>query len=400
MKIGIIREEKNPPDNRAPLTPLQCADLHDLFPEIELAIEPSATRCFSNEEYIKAGVPLQKELSDCDVLLGIKEVPLEKLIPNKTYFFFSHTIKEQPYNKSLMQTLIAKKIRMIDYETLTYVDGKRILGFGFFAGVVGAHNGLLTYGKKFDIFNLKPAHSCKDIEEMEAQYRQITLPPIQIVLTGSGRVSHGLLNVMEHWDIESVEPQDFLAYQYDYPVYTLLKGWDLYENMETHKYNRDEFHQYPERYKCKFLPYTHQADILMNGIYWDEDIQPLFAKENVLTADFKLSVIADITCDIEGSVPINFAATTIAEPVYGVDKNTLRRTAPYQNTKKIIDLMTVDNLPNELPHDASKHFGEHLIKFILPELLKEQSDILDRGTICRNGQLTASYAYLKSYAFD
>lgn len=399
MKIGIIREEKNPPDNRVPLTPLQCADIHELFPEIDLVVEPSANRCFSNEEYMNAGLRLQKDLSDCDVLLGVKEVPKEKLISGKTYFFFSHTIKKQPYNKGLMQTLIAKNIRMIDYETLTHKDGKRILGFGYFAGVVGAHNGLLTYGRKFNLFDLKAAHECHNMEEMLAQYRHIQLPPIKIVLTGSGRVAAGLLKIMEHWDIENVGPEDFLNNQYDYPVYTHLKGWDLYENKETGKYDRDRFHQHPEWFKCKFQPYTRQADILMNGIYWDSKIEPLFQKEDVQQPDFKISVIADVTCDIDGSVPITIAATTIAEPVYGIDRKTLRRTQPFQNTKEVIDMMTVDNLPNELPRDASRHFGEHIIKFILPELLRDDSEILDRATICREGQLTGHFDYLKDYAF-
>lgn len=398
MKIGLIREEKNPPDTRVPLTPLQCADLHELHPEIDIVVEPSGSRCFTNDDYIKAGVSLQKDLSDCEIILGVKEVPVEKIIPEKTYFFFSHTMKKQPYNQKLMQTLISQKVRMIDYEGLTYKDGKRILGFGFFAGVVGAHNGLLTYGKKFHKFNLKAAHECIDMEQMMAQYRQIKLPPIKIVLTGSGRVAAGLLNIMEHWDIENIEPGDFLNNTYDYPVYTHLKGWDLYENKETGKYDREEFHQHPEDYNCKFLPFTQTADILMNGIYWDNKIEPLFKMEDIQKPDFHLSVIADVTCDINGSVPTTIEATTIADPVYGFGRKTLRRTTAFQNTKETIDMMTVDNLPNELPKDASRHFGEHIIKFIVPELLKGKSEILNRATICNQGQLTENFAYLEDYA--
>lgn len=400
MKIGLIREEKNPPDNRVPLTPLQCADLIEIYPETKIVVEPSSSRCFTNDDYIKSGVTLQNNLLDCDVILGVKEVPVEKLIPNKTYFFFSHTRKKQPYNKKLMKALIAKEIRMIDYEGLTYKDGKRILGFGFFAGVVGAHNGLLAYGKKFNKFHLKAAHVCKDMEQMMTQYRNVQLPPVKIALTGSGRVTAGLLNIMEHWDIESVEPGDFLLNQYDYPVYTLLKGFDLYENKETGKYDRDEFHHHPEKYRCKFSPFTTATDILMNGIYWDEKIAPLFSIDEVQNPDFKISVIADVTCDINGSVPTTIEATTIAEPVYGFDRKTLRRTQAFQNTNATIDMMTVDNLPNELPRDASRHFGEHIIKFIIPELLKNESEILERATICKEGKLTKGFEYLHDYAFE
>lgn len=398
-KIGLIREEKNPPDSRVPLTPKQCAELKKNMPDFSIVVEGAPSRCFSNQEYLDAGISLQEDLSDCDILMGVKEVPISKIMPQKTYFFFSHTKKKQPYNQKLMQAFIEKKIRMIDYEALTYDDGNRIIGFGFFAGVVGAHNGLLTYGKKHGLFNLKAAHDCRDMEEMLAQYNDINLPPIKIVLTGSGRVASGLLHIMQALDIKSVEPKDFLEREYDYPVYTLLKGDDLYENKITKAYHRDEFHQHPEDYNCKFLPFAGEANLLLNGIYWDTKIARLFEKEDAQKKGFKISVIADVTCDIDGSVPLNLMATTIADPVYGVSKRNLNKVEPFQNTNDIIDIMAVDNLPNELPRDASKHFGEHIMKFVLPELLAGTSTVLDRATICENGELTPYFAYLSDYAY-
>lgn len=399
LKIGLIREEKFPPDSRVPLTPIQCDDLNKHHPEVNILVEPSESRCFTDHDYLDEGVMLEDNLSDCDILLGVKEVPISKLIPNKTYFFFSHTKKKQPYNQKLMKALIEKKIRMIDYETLTYEDGNRIIGFGFFAGVVGAHNGLLTYGKKHNLFELKAAHDCKDMEEMLEQYNELTLPPMKIVLTGSGRVASGLFHIMHALDIKSVEPNDFLENEYNYPVYTLLKGADLYENKITKDYQRDEFHENPENYQCKFLPFTEKADLLLNGIYWDSKIERLFTKEDVKNENFKISVIADVTCDINGSVPITLTASTIANPVYGIDRASLEMVLPFQNTNSTIDIMAVDNLPNELPRDASKHFGEHIIKYILPELLAENSAILDRATICENGKLTPHFEYLSDYAY-
>jgi len=399
LKIGLIRENKVPPDTRVALTPKQCSDLKGLYPEIRLVIEPSPDRCFKDEEYREAGVVFQDDLSDCEVLFGIKEVPPEKLVPGKTYFFFSHTKKKQPYNQKLMHTLIAKGIRMIDYEALTYDDGQRILGFGFFAGVVGAHNGLLTYGRKTGKFKLKPAHQCRDMADMLYQYRDVTLPPVKIVLTGAGRVTAGLLEIMHHWDVESVEPEDFLVQEYDYPVYTLLKGAALYGHKTSGQYSRNDFHNHPQEYDCKFLPFAKAADILMNGIYWDKDIPRLFEKQDAKLPDFRLSVIADVTCDKDGSVPLNLGASTIADPVYGYNRITDKRDDPFRNTPDIIDIMAVDNLPNELPRDASEHFGEHIIKYILPELIKPESVILERATICRNGKLTSSFEYLSDYAY-
>lgn len=399
IKIGLIREGKIPSDNRVALTPQQCADVKLLYPQFDIVVEPSPDRCFPDEEYQRAGISVQSDLSGCDVILGIKEVPVDKLIQGKTYFFFSHTKKKQPYNQKLMHALIEKKIRMIDYEVLTYEDGARILGFGTFAGIVGAHNGLMTYGKKTKKFSLIPAHACKDMKEMLQQYRYVKLPPVKIAVTGSGRVTAGLLEIMHHWDIESVEPQDFLVKEYDYPVYTLLKGANLYQNKNTHSYSRNDFHQYPQQYECKFLPYTRAADILMNSVYWDKNIPRLFEKEDIQQPGFRMNVIADVTCDKDGSVPINMGATTIDQPVYGVEKATFRKVAPFQNTDETIDVMAVDNLPNELPRDASFHFGEHIIKYVLPELSKEESMILKRATICEEGKLGAWFEYLSDYAY-
>lgn len=399
LKIGLIRENKVPPDTRVALTPKQCSDLKAMYPEIRIVIEPSPGRCFKDKEYLEAGVAFQDQLDDCDILFGIKEVPADKLIAGKTYFFFSHTKKKQPYNQKLMQALIDKKIRMIDYEALTYDDGQRILGFGFFAGVVGAHNGLLTYGKKTSLFELKPAYQCHDMADMLQQYRGVSLPPVKIVLTGAGRVTAGLLEIMHHWDVESVEPEDFLTEEYDYPVYTLLKGAGLYEHKITGQYSRSDFHTHPQDYYCKFLPFAKAADILMNGIYWDKDIPRLFEKQDVRSADFRLSVIADVTCDKDGSVPLNLGSSTIADPVYGYNRFTGAMDMPFQNNRDIIDIMAVDNLPNELPRDASGHFGEHIIKYILPELVKPDSAILERATICRDGKLTSQFDYLSDYAY-
>lgn len=399
-KIGLIKERKTPADNRVALTPIQCRHILDNYDDIEIVVEPSSTRCYKDEEYTNEGITVSDDLSSCDVLLGVKEVPIDKLMNGKTYFFFSHTKKKQPYNQPLMQALIKKNITMIDYECLTFADEQRILGFGLFAGIVGAHNGLLTYGKKFETFEIPPAHDLEDFAALINTYRKKRLPAIKIAVTGSGRVAAGIIEVMTHMDIESVEPEDYLTHQYDYPVYTHLKGSHLYARKDNGLYYRDDFHAHPEMYRCLFTNYISQTDILMNGIYWDENIARLFERKDVLRKDWRLYVIADITCDINGSVPLNMGATTIAEPVYGISRKTLEQTTPYQNTKDTIDIMSVDNLPNELPRDASHYFGAHFEKYILKELLSNNSDIIKRATICEGGKLTDDYEYLSDYAYE
>ena len=400
LRIGLIRERKKLPDDRVAFTPKQCAYIQAHNPDIKIVVEPSPRRCFTDAEYAAEGIELTDNMQDCDILLGIKEVPVDNLIPGKTYFFFSHTKKKQPHNKGLMQALIEKKITMIDSECLTHKDDQRILGFGFYAGIVGAHNGLLTYGKKQGLFDLPAAHKVRSFAELISAYEHIKLPDMKIAVTGSGKVAAGVLEVMTQLDIESVEPFDYLTHQYDYPVYTHLKGDNLYARKDNDMFLRDDFHAHPEAYKCLFGNYINQTDILMNGIYWEQRIARLFEKEDVRRNDWRIKVISDITCDVDGSVPINVDASTIADPVYGIRRDDLSRVAPFQNTEDIIDVMAVDNLPNELPCDASQYFGTHFEKHILPEILKGDSDILRRATICENGKLTKKYEYLADYAYE
>lgn len=400
IRIGLIREEKTPPDTRVALTPRQCRHLLDENPGLDIVVEPSPNRCFPDSDYEAAGIRLSTDLSNCDILLGIKEVPVDKLIPGKTYLFFSHTKKKQPYNQKLMHALIEKKIRLVDYECLTHADGQRILGFGFYAGLVGAHNGLLTYGRKFGAFDLNAAHELGSYEALKEAYLDLKLPNLKIVVTGSGKVASGIVEVMDLLDVDYVEPEDFLLNEYEYPVYTHVKGHTLYVRKDDGTYHRDDFHEHPGDYRCIFDPFLSGADILMNGVYWDKNVPRLFEKTDVLRPDLRLHVISDITCDVDGSVPINAGASTIADPVYGIVRSSLERVAPFQDTREIIDVMAVDNLPNELPRDASEHFGNHLEKYILPELLKEEgSELIDRGTICSGGRLTAQFEYLSDYAY-
>ena len=399
IRIGLIRERKKMPDDRVAFTPKQCAYIQATYPGVKIVVEPSPHRCFADIEYLAEGIEVSPDLSTCTVLMGIKEVPVENLIPGKTYFFFSHTKKQQPQNKPLMRALIEKGIRMIDFECLTYSDEQRILGFGLFAGIVGAHNALLTFGKKFQLYDLPAAHALKSYKELIGAYEHVKLPNVKIVMTGSGKVASGVLDVLTQLDIEAVEPSDFLTHQYEYPVFTHLKGATLYARKDNDLFHRDDFHANPEVYKCLFSAYVNQADILMNGVYWEKRIARLFEKKDIKRCDWRISVIADITCDVDGSVPINIGSSTIADPVYGIDRETVGRTDPYKNTKETIDVIAVDNLPNELPRDSAQYFGVHLEKYILPELLKPESDILKRATICENGKLARRYEYLASYAY-
>jgi saccharopine dehydrogenase (NAD+, L-lysine forming) len=396
LQIGLIREGKIPADNRVALTPAQCKWLHKNFDSIRVVAQHSDTRCFSDKEYTMAGVEIKEDIADCDVLMGIKEVPAEQLIANKTYLFFSHTKKAQEHNRKLFQAIIKNKITLIDYECLTHEDGQRILGFGFFAGIVGAHNGMMAYGKRTGLYNLNRVYQQKDYRNLIHTYFGLKLPKLKIAVTGSGRVAHGVLEIMNLMGIHEVDPFEYLHRQFDYPVYVDLKGRDLYARKDDGTYNRDDFHLHPDQYKCLFSPFAKQTDILMNGVYWDKNIPPLFTVEEFQSEAFSIKTIADITNDYHGSIAVNIGDSSIEDPIYGVDKKTLEKTLPYQNS--VVDLMAVGNLPNELPRDASRYFGEQLIKFVLEDLVEGSSSIIERATMVKQGNLMQAYGYLKGYA--
>ena len=396
ITIGLIKEGKVPSDNRVALTPTQCRWLQNQYEGIRFIVQHSPDRCFSDEEYARAGITLSHSLEDCDILLGIKEVPYDDLIPGKTYLFFSHTRKKQPYNQKLMKRIVENNITLIDYECMEHEDGQRIIGFGFFAGIVGAHNGMMVYGKRSGTFDLERVYKQKDFKELIHSYFGLKIPSIKIAVTGSGRVAHGILEVMNLMEVIEVEKEEYLSRDFSYPVYVQLKGSDLYAHKSTGDYSRYSFHNNPENYKCLFEQYIPHTDILMNGVYWDLQVPRLFEKEAVTRPEFRISVISDITDDAHGSVPINLGDQSIEDPVYGVDKKTFEKTAPYLDSS--VDVIAVGNLPNELPRDASKYFGEQLIKYILPDLVGDGSRIIEGATIVRRGKLTEKFNYLEDYA--
>ena len=394
--LGLIKEGKVPSDNRVALTPKQCKWFKDANPQWDIWVESSPTRCYSDKEYEREGIKIVQDISNADILLGIKEVPVSQLIPGKTYLFFSHTKKEQSYNQILFHAMMDKNITLIDYECLEHEDGQRLIGFGFFAGIVGAHNGIMAYGNKTKDFHLGRVKDVKDYMELVHTYFGLKLPNVKIAVTGSGRVAHGILEIMNLMDVQQVEPDEFINRKYAYPVYVHLKGRDLYVHKETGVYDRMDFHEHPENYICVFNQYLKHTHILMNGIYWEKGIPPLFTLDDLKEDDFALTTIADITDDAHGSVPINLGDATSEDPVYGVEINTLQKTVPY--LPNCIDVMAVGNLPNELPRDASRFFGEQLIKYVLPDLIGAGNDIIRKATMLDKGKLTDSYAYLSAYA--
>lgn len=398
LKIGIIREGKTPPDRRVPFSPEQAALLLQNF-NAQVQVQPSPIRSYSDQEYIDKGLQLNEDLSNSDILFGVKEVKIKDLIPNKTYLFFSHTIKEQPYNRDLIKAMIDKKITMVDYECLRDADKNRIIGFGYFAGLVGAYNTIRAYGLRSTKFELKKANDCFDKAEIISEIHRIKdiIGPVKIILTGAGRVGTGAHEIMVELGLKQVSEEEFKN-PANSSGYCMLNYDQFYRLPGSDTVDKKHFQAHSELYESAFGDYTEIADIFISCHYWDGKSAELFKIEDLKSPNWKIQVIGDITCDIQGSVPTTLRPSTIADPIYGIDKMSGLEAASFTNDS--VTIMAVDNLPTELPRDASAYFGAELLEKVVPLFLEDNAaQTLKNATILKEGVLTEEYAYLHEYAY-
>lgn len=394
--MGVVRETKNPPDKRVPLTPEQCRQLSQRYPWLTILVQSSENRCFSDKEYEEAGITMKEDLSDCDVLMGVKEVKTEALIEGKTYFFFSHTAKQQPYNRSLLQAVVEKGIRLIDYEYLTGSDRVRVVAFGKWAGVVGAYNGLRGLGLRTGKFDLPRASECRDLEELKSLLAAIDIGKTRIAVTGGGRVAGGALEILKAAGIRQVEPEAYLASITRKPVFTRLDPWHYTKNRFGEILDFKHFVENPHLYESSFLPYARRSDMLVACHFWDPRSPVLLTQKDLMGGDVPIRIVADISCDIKGPIASTVRASTIANPFYGYDPVTGKESSAFDQHS--ITVMAVDNLPGELPRDASTDFGAALVKHVIPELMEHgESKMLSKASITENGGLGKEYGYLKDY---
>lgn len=396
IKIGVLRETKTPPDKRVALAPEQGVELLKRFQNVELYIQPSDIRAYTDEEYEAAGLTLKEDLSDCDVLIGVKEVAIDSLIPGKTYMFFSHTGKKQEHNRELLRAILDKKIELIDYEYLTDVHNIRLVAFGRWAGIVGAYNGLVAWGLRTGDYKLKRAVDCHDMEEFFNELRKVKLPPIKILITGGGRVAHGAMETLEPLNIRKVSHLQFLNDKFNEPVFCQLDPWHYTKRKDGDVFDLKHFFKHPYEYDSKFLPYTKVTDMFVAAHFWDPRSPVFMTQQDMQASDFNMKVIADISCDVGGPIPSTIRASTIVEPFYGYEPFKGEETAPFH--KNAVTVMAVDNLPGEAPRNSSIDFGKDLIEKVFPSLLFTDEEGIVRGaTIAEDGELTDKYAYLSDF---
>jgi alanine dehydrogenase len=395
MKIGIIKEYKLPPDKRVVFSPEKCVETLQKFPQVEFFIEKSDIRCFSDLEYEEMGLKVVTDLSNCDVLIGVKEVPIEKLIDNKKYFFFSHTIKKQPYNRKLLQQIIKKNIELFDHETIVDINNNRLIGFGYYAGVIGAYNGLRTYGIKNNTFSIPKAIDLKDRQEFNSILKSLSIPNMKILLTGKGRVGSGTKEVLDFLKIKQVSANDFINETFNESVYVNIDVLD-YNYSDSIENTVSNFYNYPEKFRSTFSKFLSVSDIYFAGHYHNPKAPKLITLDDIKNPDFNIQVIADISCDIDGPIASTIRPSTIENPTYGFHKEKLVECDFLD--KNALAVMAVDNLPCELPRDSSEMFGEMFLKYVIPSFFNnDQENILMNSKITSEGSLTDRFAYLSDY---
>jgi alanine dehydrogenase len=396
MKFGIIKERKNPPDRRVVFTPEELVRLKTEHPEAQIKVESSDIRVFSDEEYSNLGLEIATDMTDCDVLFGVKEVPIDALIPNKKYFFFSHTIKFQPYNRKLLQAILEKNIELYDHETIVDEKNRRLIGFGRYAGIVGAYNGFRAFGIKYDLFNLVKAETLKSKEELIERLRRPMLPNIKIVLTGHGKVGMGAKEILDGMKIKEVSVDDFLNKVYTQPVYIQIDVLDYNKRIDGQVLDNQDFYKNPQEYVSDFERFSQVADIYMAGHFHGNGAPDILTKEMLNSSKNKIQVVADISCDVDGPIACTIKASTIAEPFFGYLPSEHKEVS-YSHPGSIM-VMSVDNLPCELPKDASEGFGEMFMEHVIPAFFNDDKDgILQRAKMTENGKLTERFQYLQDY---
>ena len=396
MKFGIIKERKSPPDKRVVFSPEKLQEFQKRFPQASIVVESSDIRVFSDASYQEAGFTVTNDLSDCDVLLGVKEVPIEALIPDKKYFFFSHTIKKQPYNRKLLKAILEKNIHLFDHETITNARGDRLIGFGRYAGVVGAYNGFRAYGLKNRSFQIPKASTLKDQQALMDTLATLKLPNIKILLTGKGKVAKGAQEMLEGMKLQAVSITDYLYTNFDEPVYCNIDALDYNKRVDGRILGKGDFYKNPSEYKTDFIRFARVTDYFIAGHFFGDGAPALITKEATKRDDFKISIIADISCDIGGPIASTLRASTIANPFYGYHPETA--TEVDFKDSRAITVMAVDNLPCELPRDASEGFGTSFLDHVIPAFFNKDKDgVLARAKMTHQKSLTEDFAYLQQY---
>ena len=403
-KIAVIRESRSD-DRRTPLVPTHIKEILSTYTDLNITIQPSKHRCFLDQEYEEQGAIISEDLSDCDLILGVKEIEPDLLTPSKCYMFFSHTSKIQPDNsaaaqgtpgmdkKELLREILKKKITLIDYENIRDDLSRRYLGFGRFAGIVGCYNSLNLYLETIGQRPMPRAYELNSYEKLKDNIGKRDFGNARIIITGDGRVARGSLEFLEFTNIQKVSPDDYLQNNNSSAVFCNLPTAAYVSHKDGNDFDLQHFINSPETYVSVLDKYMPSTSMLISAHYWDPK-SPRLLEKNDIEKYHNLKVIGDITCDVNGSIPTTSRPSTIIDPYYYVDRTTLQEVNQHYQA---LAVMAVDNLPSELPKDSSKEFGDGIVNEVLPYILEKDDGRIKRATIIENGDFLPSYKYLANY---
>jgi len=404
--ISIIKEARID-ENRTPFAPNQIQTLISNFPDLKILVQPSKNRCFKDEDYSKAGAKIEEDISQSDIIFGIKEVEISKLIENKTYLFFSHTSKIRNdssqstqdaaiiYKKTLLREVLKKKVTLIDYENIRdeSKNAYRYLGFGRFAGIVGCYNTLNLYLKLQKKKLLPRAFEINSYKKIQELLSKQNFNKLKILQTGKGNVAKGSMEILKYANVKQISLNDYLNKKYDEAVFCNISLREHVERNDGKDSSYQDFMLNPHKYKSKAANYLRSTDMLITGHYWDAKFPKLFSLNQI--NEFKnLKIIGDITCDVNGSIPTTIRSTSIAKPYYSIDINSMKE---IDLSNKGIAVMAVDNLPSELPREASEEFGNSIMSEVLPYLINKDDGRINRATTASKGELCSSFSYLENF---
>ena len=396
MKFGIIKERKNPPDRRVVFSPDELARLKQHYPGLTVKVESSDIRVFTDEDYRDIGIEVANDISDCSIFFGVKEVSIDYLIADKSYFFFSHTLKKQPHNRQLLRALLDKNIDFYDHETLVDTHNHRLIGFGKYAGIVGTYNAIRAFGIKFELFKLPKAATLSGKEALIAHLKRLVLPPLKFVVTGTGKVGSGVKEVLDAVKITEVSVENYLTKNYTQPVYTQIDVLEYNKRKDGSVLDFNDFFDHPQEYVSDFERFTKVSDIYITAHFHANEAPKILTSKMLQASDCKIKVVADISCDVDGSIACTLRSSTIDEPLYGYLPSENKEVDIFHPAAIVV--MAVDNLPCELPRDASEGFGEMFMEHVIPAFFNGDKDgILQRAKMTEKGKLTPRFSYLQEY---
>jgi len=400
--------------------------------KLDIIVQTSDKRIFTDEEYIEAGAKIARDLKKCSVIFGVKEMPLAFFEPGKTYVFFAHVVKGQKHNMPMLKKMMELKCNLIEYEKVVDEQGKRLIFFGRYAGMAGMINSLWAMGLRLkelgytsNLLKLKQAHHYHSLVEARNDISAVgqliaengilrDLRPFVIGFTGYGNVSQGAQEILGLLPVKEISPEKLLGLHHrrklpDNIVYKVIfKEEDLFERIDGSPFDLHDYYSNPLNFRSKFEKYVPHLSMLINCIYWDKRYPRILTKEYLkrlyAKGSPKLTVIGDISCDVEGSVECTLKPTEIDDPIYTYDPETGSIAMGHKGPGML--MMAVDILPAEIPRDSSDGFADVLVNFVKPIAdadFDEHYDDLDlpkpikKALVLHKGELTPEYKYMEEY---